>query len=187
MRRIQTLYLSGPDHGFPNAKAHDAARRAMCEQAGFTPISALGAPVAEQEKSEAMAREIYAGRMALLRQADAVVCNLTPLHGPGCDAGAAFEAGVMSGLGKPVFAYMNVAEEDDAELASRIDSWAMVEVDDDGTLRDEHGNEIEDYGLPENLMLWAEARRLYVVVTPDTLGDLTGLELCLEAVRLFND
>lgn len=187
MRRIQTLYLSGPDFGFPNAQSHDAARRAMCEQAGFTPISPLGAPVAEQERSEAMAREIYAGRMALMRQADAVICNLTPLRGPSCDAGAAFEAGCMSGLGKPVFAYMNVAEEDDAELASRIESWALIEVDDAGVLRDEHGCEIEDFGLPEDLMLWAEARRLYVIVTPDILGDLTGMELCLEAVRVFND
>jgi nucleoside 2-deoxyribosyltransferase len=187
MRRIQTLYLSGPDSGFANAEPHDAARRAMCEQAGFTPISPLGAPVAERERAEAMAREIYAGRMSLMRQADAVVCNLTPLRGPSCDVGSAFEAGFMSGLGKPVFAYMNVAEEDDAELASRIESWALIEVDDDGTLRDEHGCEIEDFGLPEDLMLWAEARRLYVVVTPDILGDMTGLELCLEAVKLFND
>lgn len=187
MRRIQTLYLSGPDHAFANAEARDSARREMVAQAGFTPITALGAPLAEEEKSEAMAREIYAGRMAMLRQADAVICNLTPQHGPSCDPGAAFEAGVMSGLGKPVFAYMNVAEEDDAELASRIDSWALIEVDDEGTLRDEHGSEIEDYGLPENLMLWAEARRLFVIVTPDPLGDLTGLELCLEAVKMFND
>jgi nucleoside 2-deoxyribosyltransferase len=187
MRRIQTLYLSGPDSSLPNATAHDAARRAMCEQAGFTPISPLGAPVAEEEKSEAMAREIYAGRMALMRQADAVICNLTPLHGPSCDAGSAFEAGFMSGLGKPVFAYMNLVEEADAELASRLESWALIEIDDEGVLRDEHGCEIEDFGLPENLMLWAEARRLYVIVTPDTLGDLTGLELCLEAVKMFND
>jgi nucleoside 2-deoxyribosyltransferase len=187
MRRIQTLYLSGPDTGFADAGAHDAARRALCEQAGFTPISPFGVAVAEQDRSEAMAREIYAGRMALLRGADAIVCNLTPLRGPGCDPGAAFEAGFMSGLGKPVFAYMNVAEEEDAELASRVESWALVELDDDGTLRDEHGSEIEDFGLPENLMLWAEARRLYVIVTPDTLADLTGLELCLEAVKLFND
>jgi nucleoside 2-deoxyribosyltransferase len=187
MRRIQTLYLSGPDIGFANAEAHDAARRALCEQAGFTPVSPFGAAVAEQDRSEAMAREIYAGRLGLMRQADAAICNLTPMRGPGCDAGSAFEAGFMSGLGKPLFAYMNVAEEDDAELASRIESWALVEVDDDGTLRDEHGCEIEDFGLPESLMLWAEARRLYVIVTPDVIGDLTGLELCLEAVKVFND
>ena len=187
MRRIQSLYLGGPDQGFPNPAAHDLARRALCEQAGFTPITAHGAPLAEEEKSEAMAREIYAARAALMREADAAIINLTPRHGPSCDPGAAFEAGFMSGLGKPVFAYMNISDEDDAELAARIEGWAMVEIGDDGTLRDEQGCELEDFGLPENLMLWAEARRLYVIVTPETLGDLTGLELCLEAVRVFND
>jgi len=34
-------------------------------------------------------------------------------------------------------------------------------------------------------MLWSEARRLYVIVTDDPLLDLTGLELCLQAVRLY--
>ena len=34
-------------------------------------------------------------------------------------------------------------------------------------------------------MLWAEARRFFVVVTPDPIGDLTGLKLALEAVRLY--
>jgi nucleoside 2-deoxyribosyltransferase len=187
MRRIQSLYLSGPEPSFPEPTAHDAARRALCEQAGFVPITPFGAPLAEQEKSEAMARELYAGRVALMRQADAAIVNLTPLHGPACDAGAAFEAGFMSGLGKPVFAFMNVAQEEDAELAARIEGWAMIEIDEDGVLRDEQGCEIEDFGLPESLMLWAEARRLYVIVTPEPLKDLTGLELCLEAVRTFND
>lgn len=187
MRRIQNLYLAGPDLSFPNPATHDAARRTMCEQAGFTPVSAYGAPLNEQEKSEAMAREIYASRLAMMRQADAAIINLTPVHGPSSDTGAAFEAGFLSGLAKPVFAYMNVTEEEDAELAGRIEGWAVVEMGEDGVLRDDHGCEIEDYGLPESLMLWAEARRLYVIVTPDPLGDLTGLELCLEAVRMFND
>lgn len=187
MRRIQKLYLAGPDPSFPNPATHDAARRELCEAAGFTPITAYGAPINEQEKSEAMAREIYAGRVALMRQADAAIVNLTPIHGPSADAGAAFEAGFMSGLGKPVFAYMNVAEEEDAEVLSRLEGWAVVELGPDEVVRDEQGCEIQDFGLPADLMLWAEARRLYVIVTPDPLGELAGLQLCLEAVRLFND
>lgn len=187
MRRIQSLYLAGPDPSFPAAAAHDTVRRAHCEEAGFTPITAYGAPLSEQEKSEAMAREIYASRIALMRQADATIVNLTPFHGPSCDPDAAFEAGFISGLGKPVFAFMNVAAEDDAELAGRIEGWAMIEPGADGVLRDEEGCEIEDFGLPASLMLWAEARRLYVIVTPEPLADLTGLQLCLEAVRMFND
>jgi hypothetical protein len=36
-------------------------------------------------------------------------------------------------------------------------------------------------------MLWAEARRLFVIVTPDVMSDVTGLELCLQALREYVD
>ncbi len=113
--------------------------------------------------------------------------NLTPFRGPHCDPAVAFEAGFMAGLGKPVFAYMNVVIEDDAELCTRVESYVGAERDEDGVWRDELGLAIEDFGLPETLMLWAEARRLYVIVTNDVQTDLTGLQLCLEAVQLYAD
>jgi hypothetical protein len=36
-------------------------------------------------------------------------------------------------------------------------------------------------------MLWAEARRLFVIATPDIYGDLAGFEMCLDAVKLYSD
>ena len=42
-------------------------------------------------------------------------------------------------------------------------------------------------GLPEAAILWAEARRFIVIVTQEPLADVTGLELCLEALRLYAD
>ena len=90
----------------------------------------------------------------------------------------------LSALKKPVFAYMNVADEEDADLRARVELHAGVSAEaGDTKLRDDQGCEIEDFGLPENLMLWAEARRLFVIVTPDVLTDLTGLELALDAVE----
>jgi nucleoside 2-deoxyribosyltransferase len=93
----------------------------------------------------------------------------------------------MAALGKPVFAYMNVEAEDDAELRGRIENEMGLELDRRGVWRDGFGGEIEDFGLPEDLMLWGEARRLFVVVTPDVFGDLTGFEMCLDAVKLYSD
>ena len=185
MRRIQTLYLAGPDHAFADAAEFAARKRAMCEVAGFTGVTPLDGELIESEPSEAMAREIYASKMELLRRADAVICNLSPWRGPGADAAVAFEAGVASGLGKPVFAYMNIVEEPHAEHRQRILDWIGGSLGKDGVWRDANGAEIEDFGLPESLMLWSEARRLYVIVTDDPLTDLTGLELCLQAVRLY--
>jgi nucleoside 2-deoxyribosyltransferase len=185
MRRIASLFLSGPDIFFPDARAHAERRRALCVDAGFIGLSAADGVTVETEPSEAMARELYADNISRLRQADAVVANLTPWRGVGCDPGTAFEVGFAAALGKPVFAYMNVTDEDDAELRTRVEAIMGAEQDAHGRWRDSFGAGIEDFALPESLMLWAEARRFFVVVTQDPFHDLTGLELTLDAVRAY--
>lgn len=185
--RIASLFLSGPDLWFPGAAELIARKRQICREAGFDAITGQDGDRRETTVTEAMARELYAGALANIRQADAVVANLTPWRGPGCDPGSAFEAGFASALAKPVFAYMNVIDEEEAEYRGRVEAIMGAAPDEAGLWRDPDGCEIEDFGLPENLMLWAEARRLYIIVTPDPLEDLTGLEMCLDAVRLYAD
>ena len=187
MRRIRSVYLSGPIMQLEHARALAAEAGALCAAAGFSILTQTPDQLAEREPSEAMAREIYAARAARMRQADAGVVDLTPLRGPHCDPTAAFEAGFMAGLGKPVFAYMNLPTEDEAELCARVNAYVGAEPDDLGVWRDPDGVAIEDFGLPESVMLWAEARRLFVIVTPDPHADLTGLRLCLDAVKLYLD
>ena len=36
-------------------------------------------------------------------------------------------------------------------------------------------------------MLWAELRRLFVIVTDDPMHDLTGFGMCLEALGMYAD
>ena len=187
MRRISSIFLSGPDLWFPDAEALAERKRALCAAAGYVGVTPFDGVLVETEPSEAMAREIYADNIARLKGCDAVIANLTPWRGPNCDPGTAFEMGYASALKKPVFAYMNVSDEDDADLRGRVEMHQGLSVLPDGKLRDDQGCEIEDFGLPENLMLWAEARRLFVIVTPDPLTDLTGLELVLDAVRLYDE
>jgi nucleoside 2-deoxyribosyltransferase len=187
MRRISTIYLSGPDQWAPEAADVMERKRALVEAAGCTPLDGRGRFTLDTDNSEAAAREIYADALARIRQADAVIANLTPWRGVGCDPGTAFEAGFASALSKPVFAYMNVMGEDEAELRGRVDMLFGAQLSADGAWRDPDGAEIEDFGLPENLMLWAEARRFFVVVTPDPLADCTGVDLCLEAMKLYLD
>ena len=187
MRRIRSLYLAGPSIHLQQGVSLAASARKLCEAAGFAALAPDPDALKEREPSEAMAREIYAERISRLRQADAAIVDLTPFRGPHCDPATAFEAGFMAGLGKPVFAYMDLPGEEDAELGDRVESYVGAERDEAGLWRDADGAEIEDFGLPESLMLWAEARRLYAIVTPDIHGDLTGLQLCLEAVQLYAD
>lgn len=186
MRRINSVYLAGPEAWFPDAANHAAAQRAACELAGvigLTPADLVSTPGG----TELAARELYAARTALMRRADAAIVNLTPWRGVSCDAGSAFEAGFMASLGKPVFGFLNLSDEIDAEYRDRVESLVGAQLDEHGHWLDADGCVIEDFGLPETLMLWAEARRLYVIVTEDPLGDLTGLQLCLEAMRLYAD
>lgn len=185
MRPVRSIWLAGPDVWLPDSAAQAARQRAHCIDAGFTGATPDPLPVTSEEGSELQARELYADRMARLRQADAGVVNLTPWRGPSCDTGAAFEAGVLAGLGRPIFAYLNVSDETQAEYVDRVDSFVGAQRDEAGVWRDGDGCLVENYGLPETVMLWAEARRLFVIVTADPLHDLTGLELCLEALRLY--
>jgi nucleoside 2-deoxyribosyltransferase len=187
MRRIASLYIGGPDIALPDADAVLAEKRKACANKGFVPVLASDTVLVETEASEAMAREIYADRVQRLRLADAAILNLTPWRGPNCDVGVAFEAGYMAALGKPVFAYLNVETEEDAELRGRIEAEMGLEMDRRGVWRDGFGGAIEDFGLPEDLMLWAEARKLFVIVTDDIYGDLTGFGMCLDAVKLYSD
>ncbi|MBP7705326.1 MAG: nucleoside 2-deoxyribosyltransferase [Caulobacter sp.] len=187
MRRVENLYLAGPEVWFPNVGAHFALRQHLCAEAGFEMLLPDTSAMREMEPGEIMAREIYAERVARMRAADAGIINLTPWRGPASDPGAAFEAGFLAGQGKPVFAWMNIPAEEDAEYRDRVDAHLGAQLDEDGVWRDGEGALIEDFGLPETAMLWAEARRLFVIVTPDTMGDVTGLQLCLEALREYVD
>lgn len=185
MRRIASIYLAGPDLWFPEAAGHDERKRALCESAGFRALTPLDNKAVETHRSEVMARELYAETAQRLREADALIANLTPWRGPNCDPATAFAVGFMAALGKPVFAYLNVEDEDDADHRERVEHLLGAQPDDAGVWRDMDGAEVEDFGLPESLMLWVESRRFFVIVTPDPMAELAGLELSLEAVRLY--
>ena len=185
MRPIGSVFLAGPDRWFPDGAALIAEKAALCEAAGFAPVVSKGDGLVETERSEVMAREIFASVCQQVRGADALVANLTPWRGPNADPGTTFETGFAAALGKPVFAYLNVRDENEAEYGSRVEAIFGGTRDERGIWRDGDGCEIEDFGLAENLMLWAEARCLYVIVCQDPYEDLTGLELCLHAARMY--
>ena len=192
MRRITSVFLAGPDLWFPQGEALIAEKRELTETAGFIGVAGREGPLTEARSTEARnselgAREIYADTLIRLRSCEAVIANLTPWRGVGCDPGTAFEVGFAAALGLPVFAYLNVASEDEADHLGRVEAYIGAELDAEGRWRDPDGCEIDDYGLPENPMLWAEVRRLMAVVTPDPFNDLTGFEACLQQLALYAD
>lgn len=188
MRRIDTVFLAGPDPWYPDAAALTEKRRVLCAEAGFTAIlPEFGQGGDETLRSEVAARALYADNLAKARGAGALIANLTPWRGPNADPATAFLAGFAAALGKPVFAYLNVEDAEEAELRSRVEGWIGAAPDAAGIWRDRDGSEVEDFLLPESFMLWAEARRFFVLAVEDPFTDLNGLRLCLDALRLYSD
>lgn len=185
MRRIVSVYLAGPDLWFPDGQGLIARKRELCEEAGFIGVSGRETATVEREPNEAMAREVYADTLVRLRSCEAVIANLTPWRGAGCDPGAAFECGFAAALGLPVFAYANLYSADEADHRTRVELMLGGGETDDGRLLDPDGCEVEDFGLPEALMLWAEARTFAQVVTDAPWSDLSGFEACLEAMAEY--
>jgi nucleoside 2-deoxyribosyltransferase len=187
MRRVSALYLAGPDSLYPGAAGHLARQRLLAERQGYSVLGSAPIGPAEDDAGELTARAIYAERLSRLRRADAGIINLTPFRGPGADPATTFEMGFLAGLAKPLFGWMNLADELEAEYRERVESWMGARPDEAGVLRDGEDCEIEDFGLAQSMMLWAESRRLFVIVTDDPLHDLTGFEMCLEALKLYAD
>lgn len=184
MRKIERVFLAGPDRFAPEAQALRLRQEQLCEAADFIPVFAPDADPAS-EMGELQARALYAETVARLRTADALIANLSPWRGPGAEPATAYLTGFAAALDKPVFAYMNVTDEAEADHQARVDAYLGAVLADDGRWRDPDGAEIEDLGLPEAALLWAEARRFVVIVTPEPLSDLTGLEVGLEGLRLY--
>ena len=84
-----------------------------------------------------------------MQASDLGVFDLTPFRGPSADVGTAFELGFMTALGKPVFAYTNIAHDYIDRIAPRqlLDAAAL------GHWGDEDGWSIENFSNADNLML----------------------------------
>lgn len=135
---IRSIYLAGFDVFRPDALEHGERLKALCADVGLQGLYPLDNALPAGLTGSAAARWIYASNIALIRQADAVLANLNDFRGHEPDSGTAFEVGFAAALGKPVWAYLD----DDRPLIEQV-----------GTPRDAQGFNVEDFGLPRNLML----------------------------------
>lgn len=131
------LYLAGPDVFRPDAAAWAVAARACCAAAGHQALLPL-----DQEADTAAA--ICANNLRLIADADCIVANLNPFRGAEPDSGTCVEVGYALALGKPVVGYT-------ADLRPLRERLAVADAA--GGCRDAAGWQVEDFGLPLNLML----------------------------------
>jgi nucleoside 2-deoxyribosyltransferase len=168
-----TAYLAGPDVFLPDACAHAARKRAICTRHGLIGRTPLDEDVAGLAAlpPEAAWQAIYRANLAMMESCDAVIANLTPFRGVSADAGTLVEIGWFLGRCRPVFGYSNVA----APFAAR--SRRQIACLPDAAT----GMAVEDFGLPDNLMVSgaALAGGCPVILPPD------GRDRPLDALDLF--
>lgn len=148
------VYLAGPEVFLPDAPAVAAEKKRICAENGLEGVFPLDADLAWPEGMSAagFAALIARSNEDLMRACDGLIANCTPFRGTGMDAGTAFEVGFMRALGRPVFGYTN-APGDYATRARAYRDGApgfAFEGDPAALMPD---TEIEDFGLPENLMI----------------------------------
>ena len=172
------IYLAGPDVFLPDALDVGQQKAALCTCYGLTGLYPLDNKI-DVAAPDASLR-IFRSNEAMMTEADAIIANLTPFRGPSADAGTAYELGYMAGLGKFCLGYSN----DPAPYAERTTKLSKISAH-GGDLVDEHGLVVENFGLPDNLMM-IHALDLHgcAVVTPqnppaDIWHDLACFEICL--------
>lgn len=168
-------YLAGPDVFLPNAADQAAAKIALCAAyrlsgvAPFNPALDLSLPPAR------LWRLIFNDDLAMMRDCDIIIANLTPFRGASADAGTLVELGWFLGAGKPAYGYSNhagsLASRSLAQMARAPDPLPDIAV--------------EDFGLADNLMIEG-ALPGGILLPPDGISrafdSLEVFELCLQQI-----
>ncbi len=173
------VYLAGPEVFLPDAVEVGRRKVAICEKHGLTGLFPLD--LVEPSAGPPTAAEISQTCLAAMRQADAIIANLSPFRGVGADPGTAFEIGFVDALGRPVFGYTN----EPRTLFDRV-AGVLAPVRQQG---DQHfaadGLAVEDFGHFDNLMLaealLAEGPGVFMpeAILPDPARDLSVFARCV--------
>ena len=142
------IYLAGPDVFLPDALEIGRRKAAICARHGVSGLYPLDNAVDLAAGDASLT--IFKGNEAMMDAADAIIANLTPFRGPSADAGTVYELGYMAGRGKLCLAYSN---DPSPYAGARRRAIIDVKASPDGRLIDPDGLTVEDFGLPDNLMM----------------------------------
>ncbi|UZJ62263.1 nucleoside 2-deoxyribosyltransferase [Pseudomonas sp. KU26590] len=140
------VYLAGFDVFRADAIEHGRALKALCDRHGLEGLYPFDNEVPEELMPEEAAAVICNANIAMIKGCDAVLANLNAFRGAEPDSGTAFEVGMAVALGKPVWAYF------------AANGALREQIAHDAAGFDGQGFQVEDFGLPRNLMLactWA--------------------------------
>jgi len=173
------IYLAGPEVFLPDAFAIGQRKQDICRRLGMIGLYPLDTAVDLTAPDASL--QIFKRLEEMMDAADAIIANLTPFRGPGADPGTVYELGYMAGRSKRCFGYCN----DPADYAERVARQTTVTKGSDNRLIDRDGLTVEDFGLPDNLMMiHGLDLHGHPLVMPqarpaDIWHDLTSFEACV--------
>ena len=181
------IYLAGPEVFLPDAAEIGKRKREICDRHGVSGLFPLDSSVDPAARDASL--QIFKGNEAMMETADAIIANLTPFRGPSADAGTVYELGYMAGRGKLCLGYCN----DPTAYAARVARMDRVTRSAAGHLVDSLGLAVEEFGLPDNLMM-VHALDLHgcALVMPQSAPDdvwrgLAAFEACVRLAANRSD
>jgi nucleoside 2-deoxyribosyltransferase len=144
------IYLAGPEVFFPEPHKEGQRLKNLCAKydfEGFFPLD--DGPAIDGLQDWEIAEAIFDANIQKIGRCSAVIANITPFRGPGMDAGTAFEIGYAHAEGKMIVGWSS----DDRDYLDRVREYFDGKLNKSDRWRDPQGLEIEDFGLPDNLMM----------------------------------
>lgn len=128
------IYIAGPDVFSNDAVEIGKKYKALCENQGFEGLYPL-------DNVCSTSKEIAEGNFGLIDKCDVIIANMNPFRGKEPDSGTCCEVGYAIAKGKRVICYMS-------DTRSMVEKYGTV---------DENGMNVENFGLPLNLMIAEKA------------------------------
>ena len=127
---MKKIYLAGFDVFSPDAVRKGEEMKALCAEYGFEGLYPL-------DNVCSGARAIFEANTGMIKECDIIAANMNSFRGSEPDSGTAFELGMGYALGKKLYCYTS----DIRTLREKLGE------------KDENGYQVEDFGLPLNLMI----------------------------------
>jgi nucleoside 2-deoxyribosyltransferase len=141
------IYLAGPAVFRPDAIVFAERIKKICAEHGCEGLFPLdNDPGIDRHDKRATAKWIYAANIAMMDRADAIVADISPFRGFNMDPGTAFEIGWFAARERPIFLWTN-------DPRSLYERTAGFKTPFSAPCYDTQGMMIEDFDLPENLMV----------------------------------
>jgi len=180
------LYLAGPDVFLPNASETGKIKRELCLRYGFIGLFPLDNEVSDAA-GVSLSKAIFNGNIAMLKEADAIVANLTPFRGVSADVGTVFEVGYSFACRKKIYGYSNIRT-NFIERIQNLISGDLKQGEDRRPYASD-GLAVENFDRFDNLMI-AEAllesgEDIILPTSPvnNPWQDMQTFEHCLQTIR----